>query len=102
MDPRPKVHQILKQCFERNPHVYHQRPGNDGLKYPCILYKLSGIPTDHADNDKYILHREYEITVIDEDPDSKLREAVARLKWCRFNRSFVNDNLNHFIFKLIY
>lgn len=102
MDPRPDVHKLLKECFDGEPHVYHQRPGKTGLKYPCIIYRLSDIPARHADNDKYIQHREYQITVIDEDPDSTLREKVAELKWCRFSRSFVNDNLNHFVFTLYY
>lgn len=102
MDPRPEVHQMLKGCFEQNPHVYHQRPGEDGLKYPCIIYKLTDIPTNPADNIKYIQHRQYELTVIDTDPDSKLREKVAELKQCRFDRPYVADNLYHFIFTLIY
>lgn len=102
MDPRPDVHKLLKACFETEPHVYHQRPGKTGLKYPCIIYKLTDIPTKHADNDKYIQHREYQVTVIDEDPDSKLREKVAELKWCRFSRFFVEDNLNHYVFTLYY
>lgn len=104
MDPRPKVQQMLKKCFEPNtePHVYHQRPGKGGLKYPCIIYKLNDTPAKHADNLKYIVHREYQLTVIDEDPDSRLRENVAQLKWCRFSRSYVNDNLNHFVFTLNY
>ncbi len=102
MDPRPDVHRLLKSLFGCEPHVYHQRPENGKLKYPCIVYKLSGMPADHADNLKYVQHREYELTVIDEDPDSKLREKVAQLKWCRFIRFYVHDNLNHFVFEMTY
>ena len=103
MDPRPEVQQLLKSCFKnQEPHVYHQRPGKSGLKYPCIIYKLTDMPVKHADNLKYIQHREYQLTVIDEDPDSQLRENVAQLKWCRFTRSYVSDNLNHYNFTLIY
>lgn len=102
MDVRPNVHRLLKGCFDGDPHVYHQRPGNGGLRYPCIVYKLSDIPTRYADNDRYIEHRSYQLTVIDEDPDSQLREKVAKLKWCRFVRSYVSDNLNHFVFNLFY
>ena len=102
MDVRPEVHKMLKECFDSEPHVYHQRPGKGGLRYPCIIYKLSDIPVRHADNDKYIKHRQYQLTVIDEDPDSALRERVAQLKWCRFDRSYVSDNLNHFVFTLHY
>lgn len=102
MDRRPELHQLLKSLFNGTPHVYHQRPSNTGLTYPCIIYRLSGFPDEHADNLPYFEHREWELTVIDPDPDSKLREKVAQLKWCRFVRLFVNDNLNHFVFTLYY
>lgn len=102
MDRRPQLQQLLKSLFDGEPHVYHQRPSNNRLVYPCIVYKLSGIPDEHADNDRYFEHREWELTVIDPDPDSALREKVAKLKWCRLGRVFVNDNLNHFVFTLNY
>lgn len=102
MDRRPQLHQVLKGLFTSNPHVYHQRPSNGKLLYPCIVYKLSGYPEDYADDRRYFEHREYELTVIDPDPDSELREKVAQLQWCKFNRFFVSDNLNHYVFSLNY
>ena len=102
MDRRPKLHQLLKSLFNGTPHVYHQPPESVKLVYPCIVYKISDIPNEHADNLRYFEHRTWQVTVIDTDPDSKLREKVALLKWCRFDRSFVSDNLNHFVFSLNY
>ena len=102
MDRRPQLHQLLKSLFETSPHVYHQRPSDGRLVYPCILYRLSGIPDEHADNLRYFEHREWELEVIDPDPDSKLREKVADLKWCKFVRRFISENLNHFVFNLYY
>ena len=102
MDRRPQLHQLLKSVFENEPHVYHQRPSNGRLIYPCIIYKLDGIPDEHADNIRYFEHRNWELTIIDPDPDSQLREKVALLRWCRFVRSYVSDNLNHFVFSLYY
>lgn len=102
MDRRPQLHQFLKTLFKTNPHVYHQRPSNGKLEYPCIIYKLDGYPEEHADNIPYFEHRNYQLTVIDPDPDSKLREKVAQLKWCRFVNSYVSDNLNHFVFSIYY
>ena len=102
MDRRPKLHKILTSLFDRDPHVYFQPPESVKLQYPCIVYKLSGMPEGYADNLPYFEHRKYQLTVIDEDPDSKLREKVAKLTWCRFDRPFVSDNLNHFVFTLTY
>jgi hypothetical protein len=104
MGRRPELHQKLKKLFEYSakPHVYYQPPESVKLDYPCIVYKLTGLPNKHADNLPYFEHREYELTVIDSDPESILRENVAKLKWCRFKRAFVSDNLNHFVFDLNY
>ena len=102
MDRRPDLQKTLKGLFDRNPHVYHNPPPNFRMEYPCIVYKLNGMPMKHADNIRYIDHREYQLTVIDQDPDSELREKVAQLNWCRFTRSFVSDNLHHFVFSLHY
>lgn len=101
-DRRPELHQVLKGVFNSNPHVYFQPPENVKLVYPCIIYKLDGMPDRFADNLEYFEHRNYQLTVIDTDPDSELREKVAKLKWCRFNRHFVADNLNHYIFTIYY
>lgn len=102
MDPRPEVQQMLKRLFDRDPHVYFQTPESTKMVYPCIRYSLTDMPRKYASNGRYIRQREYQLTVIDPDPDSKLREKVAELKWCRFVRSYVADNLNHFVFTMIY
>lgn len=102
MDRRPQLQTMLETLFKRSPHVYHQPPASVKLQYPCIVYKMTGIPDDNADNIRYFEHREYQLTVIDTDPDSKLREKVAQLKWCRFVRPYVSDNLYHFVFELNY
>ena len=102
MDPRPKLQQTLKALFDRNPHVYHNGPGKGSMVYPCIVYKLTSYPDKYADNEAYLMHRQYQLTVIDTDPDSELRERVAQMKWCRFARAFVSDNLHHFVFNLYF
>ena len=106
MDQRPSLHQILKGLFAKNPHVYHQPPENVRLEYPCIIYKMTGIQTNHADNLAYIQRREYQLTVIDRNPDSPLREAVidslGKKFSGRFVRPFVSDGLNHYIFTIYY
>lgn len=102
MDRRPQLHQLLKSLFDGTPHVYHNPPASVKMEYPCIVYKLSGLPDEHADNLRYFEHREWDLRVIDPDPDSKLREKVAKLKWCRFGRTYISDNLNHFVFTLNY
>lgn len=82
--------------------AYYSPPASMFLEYPCILYSLSGIRSDHADNIPYLGAKRYTITVIDEDPDSKIPEHVLRLPYCSFDRLYIADGLNHFVFTLYF
>lgn len=102
MGRRQDLHQCLKNCFRSNPNVYYQPPESVKLTYPCIVYKLDEMPAMHADNLPYHWDHHYQLTVIDRDPDSELREQVASLRSCKMIRSFVNENLHHFVFSIYY
>lgn len=103
MDRRSGLHKKFKALFvHTDPHVYFQPPESVKMVYPCIVYKLSGMPDGYADNIVYFEQRKYQVTVIDPDPDSKLREKVAQMKGARFIRPYVADNLNHFVFEVKY
>lgn len=81
-------------------HVYYQPPASVKLSYPCVVYRLEDMPAIFANNNPYILHHVYQLTVIDRDPESELREIIAELPTCAFQRAFVADNLHHFIFRI--
>lgn len=83
-------------------NVYFQPPPNIQMVYPCIVYKLSGIETEHADNAPYKIGSEYSVTVIDRNPDSAIPYEVAQLKSCSFSARFPSDGLNHTVFKLYF
>ena len=107
MDRRLNLHHTFEQIYETvmgsssKGHVYYQ-PGSDTmLKYPCILYKLSDMPPDFADNSPYRIGHKYEVTVIDRDPLCPIREEIAMLPTCRMSRSpYVSDNLHHYVFTI--
>lgn len=101
MRPRLELHELLCGILgSRN--VYFQPPGTTKMKYPAIRYAREDIMKTPADNLPYGLTTAYEIIVIDEDPDSKVVEAVAQLPQCRFIRHYVADRLNHDVFLLYY
>lgn len=106
MGRRLDLHHLLQDTLENatglssEGRVFFQ-PGSDTeLHYPCLLYKLSDIPTDHANNVPYKIEHSYDLTVIDRDPLSPLREAVVRLPLCRFTRSYESDGLHHYVFRI--
>lgn len=106
MGRRLDLHHLLEQTFEAatgisaNKRVFFQ-PGSDTmLSYPCLLYKLTDIPVDRANNSPYKIEHSYDLTVIDRDPVSPLREAVVHLPYCRFSRSYESDGLHHYVFRI--
>ena len=81
-------------------NVYFQPPANFLMKYPAIRYERSDIENTPADDRPYAQHTFYDVTVIDENPDSLLVYAVANLPRCRYGRHYKADNLNHDTFTI--
>lgn len=77
------------------PNVYYQPPASVRMTYPAIRYKRSQINANYADNQSYIQKVNYEITVIDRDPDSIIVEEVSKLPKCRHARHYTAEDLNH-------
>lgn len=83
-------------------NVYFQPPASVRINYPAIVYTRSDIDNTFADDSVYMQSHFYEATVIDEDPDSKIIEAISKLPTCRFSRHFTSENLNHDTFIIYY
>jgi hypothetical protein len=104
MGRRQDFHAILVSLFDPGVKacVKYQPGPSVTLTYPCMVYKLNDMPSIWANNLPYHWEHRYELQVIDRDPDSKLREKVIALPMCRFARSFVADNLHHYVFDIYY
>lgn len=99
--PRLELQSLLESILgSRN--VYFQPPPSIQIHYPAIVYNLSNMQNNPANNAKYIRHNAYRLTIIDEDPDSEIPETILGLPLCSFNNSFTADNLNHFVFTIYY
>ena len=72
------------------------------IHYPAIVYEKSRIDIQNADNESYLHKYRYTVTVIDPDPDSVITELVSKLPKCRYDRHFINENLNHDSFEIYY
>lgn len=106
MGRRLDLHHNLRSLYERvtkkssEGKVYFQPPASVRLSYPCIIYKLIDMPTNNANNFPYKIEHCYELSVIDTDPNSELREQVARMFTCRLVRVYESDNLHHYVFHI--
>lgn len=83
-------------------NVYYQPPESVKMSYPAIVYSRYNIDNAFADNQVYMQAHLYQLTVIDEDPDSEIVEKISALPTCRFDRHFEKDNLNHDVFTINY
>lgn len=97
LDLQKKLEELLGS---RN--VYFQPPESVKMNYPAIRYSLNDIVTAHADNEVYTSTKRYEITVIDEDPDSEIPDKILAMQMCTFDRPYQSDNLNHWVFSLYF
>lgn len=101
MASRLQLHEILCNVLgSRN--VYFQPPESIKMKYPAIVYSLSNIKNDFADNKVYRANKQYEIIVIDKNPDSEIPDKMNYLPMVSFNRHYKADNLNHYVFTVYF
>lgn len=100
MRTRLELHNKLCEILGTD-HVYFRKPSK-GMKYPCMIYDLEGIDPMYADNISYIEPKRWSVIVIDGNPDSKIPGKLGKLPYCRFDRSYQSDGLNHFVYTLYY
>ena len=102
MADRLNLHEeFCKLLGTRN--VYFDAPEKITMAYPAIRYVNSRFNNRKANNKLYMSMKGYEVTIIDGDPDSELREKILeRFPYCKFDRSYKSDGLNHYVFTLYY
>lgn len=98
---REELHEVLCRILGSR-YVYFQPPESLKLHYPCIVYSLSKVNTTFANNNPYLHRKRYSVTVIDEDPDSAIPDAIGALPMCTFDRPYASDNLNHYVYDLYF
>lgn len=101
MRSRLELQKMLEELLGTR-NVYFQPPETLKMKYPCIRYKLSDVLVSHAEDVPYLMDKAYEMIYIDSDPDNKMFEKLASLPKCRFNRYYVADGLNCYVYKIYY
>lgn len=107
MNKRLKLHNLLCNILVcptsgENCKVYFQPPQTVKMKYPAIVYTISDIKNNFANDTVYKQSHLYSITVIDKNPDSTIADTISKLPTSKFERSYASDNLNHFVFTLFF
>lgn len=81
-------------------NVYFQPPGNIRLEYPCILYSLSELDRQFADNAPYRNAIAYSVIFITRDPLHNIAIELGKMRYSRFDRFYIFENLNHYVYKI--
>ena len=98
-----QLSQELQAEFEElleSRNVYYNPPPSVKMKYDAIVYNRSQINNSYANNLVYGQSHSFDVTTITEDPDAPIIEKISRLPRCRFDRSFIADNLYHNVFTI--
>lgn len=99
MAPRLKLQELLEE-IQGSEAVYFQPTTNTEMDYPCIVYNVDGLDTEWADNLAYKQDVEYQVVVIDRDPDNETWRKVGSLPGSSLQRTAIVGNLNHYYFNL--
>lgn len=81
-------------------HTYYNPPPSVQMHYPAIKYSLSSVNTNFASDTTYIVNPSFEVILIDEEPDTQYLKPILQIPYCRFNRFYIADNLNHWVFTI--
>lgn len=100
MVSRLNLQRLLQNIIGESNKVYFNPPNGIQLTYPCIIYNLNDIDTKKADNKNYKSDKCYSITLIHENPDNTIVDDLINKLPTKFSRSFINDNLYHYVFTL--
>ena len=102
MASRLNLQEELRDVLGSN-NVYFQPPETVKMKYDAIVYNLSNMRIDHADNINYKRHKQYDILVISRDSENDIAERLLdHFQWIRFDRRYVANNLYHDALSLYY
>ena len=85
------------------PNVYYQPPSTIQMTYPCIVYNKTKKMRHFANDVIYLSQQEYQIMVIDKNPDSVVADNIEKhFPSCGINQYYTVDNLNHTTLNLYY
>nr|DAE96127.1 MAG TPA: tail completion protein [Caudoviricetes sp.] len=88
---------LLQKAVAHN-RVYFQPPENLKLGYPAVVFHLTKIKVDHADDIPYKGAREYMITLITKDPEPDALEEILKIPYTTLDSTYQSDGMNHFVF----
>lgn len=94
--------QTFLETLKGDRNVYYQPPNNTRMKYPAIRYNLADLKNIPADDIAYLQGTAYQLMYITDDPDDVMIKTLSKLPFCKFDRWYAADNLNHYVYIIFY
>lgn len=103
MGSRLELHAELLKVVPKEYKAYFQPPATVKMVYPCIVYNKTGKEKKLANDGIYLKVQEYQIMVIEVNPDSNTADTLEEyFQHCSINQYYTVDNLNHTTLTLYY
>ncbi len=81
--------------------VYFQPPSNVQMKYPAIVYELSGEHVTKANNKRYVRYNKYTVTHIYKSIRNELKDTILdAFTFCDYDRRLIADGLYQDVFTI--
>ena len=94
--------QEFLETLKGDEHVYFQPPASVKMQYPAIVYNLANIVNIQANNRVYNQGIAYQLVYITKNPDDVMIKTLSKLPYCKFDRFYTADNLNHYSYTIYY
>lgn len=98
---RLEFHDILKSILGSN-KVYFQPPSTVKMNQPYIIYSLTGFNILHANNEIYKNKVGYTVLLITASPEDPVILKLLKTPFCKFDRAYTANNLNHYVYNIYY
>lgn len=90
---------LLQKAVDHN-RVYFQPPENLKIGYPAVIFHLSKVKLDHADDVPYKGAREYSVTLITKEPEPEVLDEILKIPYATLDTTYIADGMNHFVFTI--
>lgn len=88
---------LLQKAVDHN-RVYFQPPENLKIGYPAVIFHLSKVKLDHADDVPYKGAREYSVVLISKEPEPEVIDEILKIPYTTLDTTYISDGMNHFVF----
>lgn len=88
---------LLRKAVDHN-RVYFQPPENLRMDYPAVVFHLSRNKSVHASDGRFKDSQEYTVTLITEDPQPDVLDAILDIPYTTLESTYVSKGMNHFVF----